>query len=176
MRRFQNHFGPIHVRSHYVLCVAIVTSWSWMGLWHHCWRRQWLGRVHCTDWEWHLCLECPLRFTPYSDWFSLLFCISCYKRDWEWLPVHCGDQRHAGLCLGRRPCTSRRRYEKIVPNYAKKSVFHGDDVIDDITGWPQSWPSIAGPRLDARTYSRWRTANVECKHGAVSPILTLVFD
>ena len=23
--------------------------------------------------------------------------------------MHCGDQRHAGLCLGRRPCTSRRR-------------------------------------------------------------------
>ena len=22
--------------------------------------------------------------------------------------MHCGDQRHAGLCLGRRPCTSRR--------------------------------------------------------------------
>ena len=48
-----------------VLCVAIVTSRSWMGLWSHCWRRQWLGRVHCTDWEWDLCLECPLRFTSY---------------------------------------------------------------------------------------------------------------
>ena len=22
--------------------------------------------------------------------------------------MHCGDQRHAGLCLGQRPCTSRR--------------------------------------------------------------------
>ena len=31
------------------------------------------------------------------------------------------------------------RYEKIVPNYAKKK-FHGDDVIDDVTGWPQSFP------------------------------------
>ena len=29
-------------------------------------------------------------------------------------------------------------YEKIVPNYAKNSIFHGDDVIDDVTGWPQS--------------------------------------
>ena len=28
-----------------------------------------------------------------------------------YLPVHCGDQRHAGLCLGRRPCTSRRRVQ-----------------------------------------------------------------
>ena len=25
--------------------------------------------------------------------------------------MHCGDQRHAGLCLGRRPCTSRRRVQ-----------------------------------------------------------------
>ena len=25
--------------------------------------------------------------------------------------VHCGDQRHLGLCLGRRPCTSRNRFE-----------------------------------------------------------------
>ena len=25
--------------------------------------------------------------------------------------MHCGYQRHAGLCLGRRPCTSRRRVQ-----------------------------------------------------------------
>ena len=25
--------------------------------------------------------------------------------------MHCGNQRHAGLCLGRRPCTSRRRVQ-----------------------------------------------------------------
>ena len=25
--------------------------------------------------------------------------------------MHCGDQRHTGLCLGRRPCTSRRRVQ-----------------------------------------------------------------
>ena len=24
------------------------------------------------------------------------------------LPVHCGAQKHAGLCLGQRPCTGRR--------------------------------------------------------------------
>ena len=86
-----------------VLCVAIVTSWGWMGLWRHCWRRQWLGRVHCADWEWNFRLECPLRFTPYFVLFSQLFYIPCYKRDQEWLPVHCGDQRHAGLCLGYVP-------------------------------------------------------------------------
>ena len=52
-----------------VLCVAIVTSRSWMGLWRHCWRRQWLGRVHCTDWEWDLCLECP-RFDSRRSYLS----------------------------------------------------------------------------------------------------------
>ena len=30
------------------------------------------------------------------------------------------------------------RYENIVPNYANK-VFYGDDVIDDVTGWRQSF-------------------------------------
>ena len=34
------------------------------------------------------------------------------------------------------------RYEKIVLNYAKRGFFHGDEVIDDVTGWPQSRPSI----------------------------------
>ena len=86
-----------------VLCVAIVTSRSWMGLWRHCWRWQWLGRVHCTGWEWDLCLECPLQFTSYFVLFSSLFNIPCYKRDKEWLTVHCGDQRHLGLCLGYVP-------------------------------------------------------------------------
>ena len=32
------------------------------------------------------------------------------------------------------------RYEKTAPNYAKKSIFHGDDVIDDVAGWPPSFP------------------------------------
>ena len=30
------------------------------------------------------------------------------------------------------------RYEKIVQNYEKK-FFYGDDVIDDVTWWPQSF-------------------------------------
>ena len=34
------------------------------------------------------------------------------------------------------------RYEKIVPNYARKSIFRGHDVIHDVTGWPQSRPSL----------------------------------
>ena len=34
------------------------------------------------------------------------------------------------------------RYEKIVPNYARKSIFCGDDIIHDVTGWPQSRPSL----------------------------------
>ena len=63
-----------------VLCVAIVTSRSSMRLWRHCWRWQWLGRVHCTGWEWDLCQECPLQFTSYFVLFSSLFNIPCYKR------------------------------------------------------------------------------------------------
>ena len=34
------------------------------------------------------------------------------------------------------------RYEKIVQNYARKSIFRGHDVIHDVTGWPQSRPSL----------------------------------
>ena len=30
----------------------------------------------------------------------------------------------------------------MVPNHAQKGIFHGDSVIDDVTGWPQSRPSI----------------------------------
>ena len=30
-------------------------------------------------------------------------------------------------------------YDKIVPNYAKKVFFNCDDVIDDVTWWPQSF-------------------------------------
>ena len=32
------------------------------------------------------------------------------------------------------------RYEKIAPNCAK-NCFHGDDLIVDVTGWPQTRPS-----------------------------------
>ena len=35
------------------------------------------------------------------------------------------------------------RCENIDPNCAKKKYFHDDDVIDDVTGWPQSRPSIS---------------------------------
>ena len=34
------------------------------------------------------------------------------------------------------------RYEKIVPNYAIKGIFHDDDVTDDVTWWPKSRSSI----------------------------------
>ena len=33
-------------------------------------------------------------------------------------------------------------YEEIVPNYAKKRYFHDNDVLNDVTGWAQSRPSI----------------------------------
>ena len=31
-------------------------------------------------------------------------------------------------------------YKKIALNYANKSIFHGDDVINYVTGWPESCP------------------------------------
>ena len=31
-------------------------------------------------------------------------------------------------------------YDKFIANYARKIIFHGDYVIDDVTGWPQSFP------------------------------------
>ena len=34
------------------------------------------------------------------------------------------------------------RYQKVIPNYARKSIFHCDDVIDDVTGWPPNRPSM----------------------------------
>ena len=34
------------------------------------------------------------------------------------------------------------RYKKIVPNYARKSIFCGDDLIHDVIGWPQIRPSM----------------------------------
>ena len=30
--------------------------------------------------------------------------------------------------------------QQSVPNYARKGIFHGDDVIEDVTGWPPNWP------------------------------------
>ena len=78
---FKTIWAPFrHARSK-VLCVAIVTSWSWMGLWRHFWHRQWLGWVHYTDQEWDLRMECPLRFTSY---FVLLFII-LYSMLWKGL-------------------------------------------------------------------------------------------
>ena len=32
------------------------------------------------------------------------------------------------------------RYKTIVPNHANKCFFHCDNVIDDVTAWPQSFP------------------------------------
>ena len=37
---------------------------------------------------------------------------------------------------------SDTRYEKIIPNYGRKSIFHDDDVIYDVTALPQSCPSM----------------------------------
>ena len=49
-------------------------------------------------------------------------------------------------------------YEKIVPNYAPPNFFHGDDVIDDVTGWPQSFPLYSCLRevgCDSKLQGQW---------------------
>ena len=40
-----------------------------------------------------------------------VFTCGHWQMDSEWLPVHCGDQRHKGLCLDPGPCSSHRRVE-----------------------------------------------------------------
>ena len=75
IRRFQNDSVPLTCVHSKDICVAIVASRGWMGLWRHCWRRQWLGRVHCTDRERHLGMGCPLRFGSYFD-IHFLTCLT----------------------------------------------------------------------------------------------------
>ena len=51
------------------------------------------------------------------------------------------------------------RYE-IIPNYARKSIFGGDDVIDDVTGWPQSSPSVFPYKWKMNIFlDHWKTNN-----------------
>ena len=52
------------------------------------------------------------------------------------------------------------RYEKIITNYARKSIFGGDDVIDDVTGWPQSSPSVFPYKWRMNIFrDHWETNN-----------------
>ena len=69
-KRFRSHSRALAVRLFMLLWYSFVTSWSWLGLWHHCWHRQCLGRVHYTDGDWDLFMECPLRSTFYFALFS----------------------------------------------------------------------------------------------------------
>ena len=48
--------------------------------------------------------------------------------------MHCGDQRHAGLCLGRRPCTSRRR----VQGHSQGTTLSASDLHN-------AWATILNP-------------------------------
>ena len=51
-------------------------------------------------------------------------------------------------------------YEKSIPNYARKSIFGGDDVIDDVTGWPQSSPSVFPYKWKINIFrDNWKTNN-----------------
>ena len=51
-------------------------------------------------------------------------------------------------------------YEKSIPNYARKSIFGSDDVIDDVTGWPQSSPSVFPYKWKINIFcDHWKTNN-----------------
>ena len=54
----------------------------------------------------------------------------------------CRDLKMAAILKYEMQLHSDLRYEKTVRNIAKKSIFHGDDVIHYVTGWPQSRSSI----------------------------------
>ena len=50
------------------------------------------------------------------------------------------------------------RHEQIVPNCARKGIFHGDDVIGDVTAWSQIQPSIFLYKLDKNIFQgKWKT-------------------
>ena len=49
----------------HLLRYSFGTSWSWLGLWRHCWHGQWLWPVQNTDWVWNLHAEFPSRFMSY---------------------------------------------------------------------------------------------------------------
>ena len=55
-------------------CYSFVTSWSWLLLWRHYWLRQWLGRVHHTDWERCLYKEWPRDRTSFWHVLNYFTC------------------------------------------------------------------------------------------------------
>ena len=95
---FKTITAPFTCARNKIFCVAIVTSWSWMGLRRHYRRRQCLGPVYCINWEWHSFMECPLRFRPYLVLFLNYFTLHVIKGIEN--GVYREDQRHLGLCLG----------------------------------------------------------------------------
>ena len=107
-----------------IIHVVIVTSRSWMALWHYCWGRKWLG----------------VRFMPrMSASIHAVFCLNysmahVYKRDQEWLPVHGGDQRHLGFCLGYVPALA----------YGSCRVSHQGTTMR-ASGLHNAWATILNP-------------------------------
>ena len=65
------------------------------------------------------------------------------------------------------------RHENIIPHYARKSIFHGGDVIHGVT-WPQSRPSIF------LYHDNWKTNKdviieipIHMDHGIVTTYITM---
>ena len=50
------------------------------------------------------------------------------------------------------------KYGKIIPNYARKSIFYDDDVIDDVTGWPEISPPVFPYKWKMNIFhDKWKT-------------------
>ena len=62
------------------VCVAIVTSWIWIGLWRHCWKFMHEISTSIRVSFWHI--------------------LSCYEMGLKVVARHCGVQRQLGLWLG----------------------------------------------------------------------------
>ena len=115
-KRFCPYPCALAVKFFVLLWYSILRSCSWLGLWRHCWHRQCRVRMHYTDLEWDPCTECPLGFAPYLVTFLFVYS-PCYKSDSEWLPVHCGDQRHLRVVPCLRPCTRQRFVQGLRPKH-----------------------------------------------------------
>ena len=88
-----------------VRCVAIVTAWSCVRLWRHCWRKQQLGRVHYTDSTWDLCMD----FTFYFFFIFLIILYSMLLKGFRMVARAFWRSKALRVLSWSSPCTSRRR-------------------------------------------------------------------
>ena len=81
--------------------------------------------------------------------------------------MHCGDQRHARLCLGRRPCTRRRR----VQGRSQGTTLSASDLHNArATILNSSWPSATYMRRDFQCLFPQRPRYVALISVLISPV------